>query len=113
MKYLVLAIALSVSITAVAVPKQAKSSVQNMVDKLALPADQKAKVDPITEVDAKQFKALKADTTLSDEDRKKKTSELRKDTDAKLKTVLTEDQWKQYQALKAEKKSGSDKKKKP
>jgi hypothetical protein len=109
MKYLVIPLALALSLTAIAAPKQARSSVQNLVDKLQLPTDQKAKVDPITDADAKQFQALKADTSLSDADRKKKTSELRKDTDAKLKAVLTEDQWKKYEELKAERKAGKKK----
>jgi protein CpxP len=111
MKSLVLALALSLCITAVAAPKSARSSIQNLVDKLTLTADQKAKVDPITDADAKQFQALKADTALSDEDRKTKTAALRKDTDAKLKAVLTEDQWKQYESLKAERKKNGTKKK--
>ena len=81
------------------------------MDKLQLPPDQKAKADPITDADAKQFQALKADTSLSDEDRKTKTADLRKDTDAKLKAVLTEDQWKKYQELNTERKSAGSKKK--
>jgi periplasmic protein CpxP/Spy len=111
MKYLVIALALALSLTAAAAPKAARSSVQILVDKLDLSADQKTKVDPITDADAKQFQALKADTTLSAEDRKKKTAALRKDTDAKLKAVLTEDQWKKYQELKAEHKTSGGKKK--
>jgi protein CpxP len=103
MKYLVIALALALSLTALAAPKQARSSIQNRVDKLDLSADQKAKVDPITDADAKAFQALKGDTTLSEEDRKKKTSVLRKDTDAKLKAVLTDDQWKKYEELKGQK----------
>jgi hypothetical protein len=103
MKYFVIALAFALALTAVAAPKQARSSVQNRVDKLQLPADEKAKVDPITDADAKAFQALKADTTLSEEDRKAKTSALRKDTDAKLKAILTEEQWKKYEELKAEK----------
>jgi hypothetical protein len=110
MKYFVIALALALSLTVVAAPKQARSSVQNLVDKLQLPADQKAKVDPITAADAKQFQALKADTSLSDEDRKAKTTALRKDTDEKLKAVLTDEQWKKYQELKAARKADGKKK---
>src|SRR6266852_3387406 len=114
MKYLALALTLALSLTLIAAPplvsfKTARSSIQNLVDKLTLSADQKAKVDPITDADAKQFQTLKADTTLSAEDRKSKTAVLRKDTDAKLKAVLTEDQWKKYEELKAERKTSKKK----
>lgn len=114
MKYfaLALALALSLSVAAFAAPKQARSSVQNMVDQLTLTPEQKAKVDPITDEDAKQFRALKEDSSLSDEDRKKKTAELRKNTDVKLKAVLTEEQWKKYQEIKAERKTKNSGKKK-
>jgi protein CpxP len=89
--------------------KQAQSATAKIVSQLNLPDDQKAKVDPIVDADAKQLRAIKADTTLTDDARKAKNSEVRKDTETKLKAVLTDEQWKKYQELKAAHKSAGKK----
>jgi Spy/CpxP family protein refolding chaperone len=90
-----------------------RSQIQNMVDKLNVTPEQKAKLDPILEVDAKQVRALRGDSTLSDEDRQKKTAAIRAETDTKIKPILTADQWTKLQELRAERKAqGSNKKKK-
>ena len=49
-------------------------------DQLNLTPDQKAKADPFLEEDAKKIRALRDDSSLSGEDRKKKTAEIRKGT---------------------------------
>jgi Spy/CpxP family protein refolding chaperone len=92
-----------------------RSQIQNMVDKLNVTPDQKAKLDPILDVDAKQVRALRGDSALSDEDRQKKTAAIRADTDTKIKPILTADQWTKLQELRAERKAqgkGGAKKKK-
>jgi Spy/CpxP family protein refolding chaperone len=106
--------ALIFSFTLLAAPQSGpRSQIQNMVDKLNVTPDQKAKLDPILDVDAKQVRALRGDATLSDEDRQKKTAAIRADTDTKIKPILTAEQWTKLQELRAERKAqGSTKKKK-
>jgi Spy/CpxP family protein refolding chaperone len=106
--------ALIFSFTLLAAPQSGpRSQIQNMIDKLNVTPDQKAKLDPILDVDAKQVRALRGDATLSDEDRQKKTAAIRADTDTKIKPILTAEQWTKLQELRAERKAqGSTKKKK-
>ncbi len=79
-----------------------RSQIQNMVDKLDVTADQKTKLDPILDADAKAVRALRNDSALSAEDRQKKTAAIRADTDAKIKPILTSEQWTKLQQLRAE-----------
>jgi periplasmic protein CpxP/Spy len=105
---------LSFSFALLAAPQGTpRSQIQNMVDKLNVTADQKTKLDPILDADAKQVRALRGDSTLSDEDRQKKTAAIRADTDTKIKPILTAEQWTKLEQLRAERKAqGSAKKKK-
>ena len=82
-----------------------RSQIQNMIDKLNVTPDQKVKLDPILDVDAKQVRALRSDSSLSDEDRQKKTAAMRAETDKKIKPILTADQWTKLQELRAERKA--------
>ena len=112
MKFLTSALlALALSCALCAAPQGPRSQLQNMVDKLNLTPDQKAKADPILDEDAKQVRALRGDTTLSAEDRSKKTAEIRQQSDAKLKPILTDDQWKKLLQLREERKAEGKKKK--
>jgi len=86
-------------------PSGPRSQIQNMVDKLNVTPDQKAKLDPILDEDAKQVRALRGDSALSDEDRHKKTAAIRSETDAKIKPILTPEQWTKLQELRAERKA--------
>jgi Spy/CpxP family protein refolding chaperone len=97
-------LALTLSLALSAAP-QPRSQLQNMVDKLNLTADQKVKADPILDADAKQVRALRDDTSLSPEDRSKKTAEIRAQSDVKLKPILTDEQWKKLQQLREERKT--------
>ena len=110
LKCLVLASVLSLS--TVSAQHAPKSQVQRIVDQLNLTPDQKAKADPFLEEDAKKVRALRDDASLSAEERKKKSAEIRKGTVAKLKPILTEAQWKQFEELREERqKQGKNKKK--
>jgi len=104
-KYLALAAILSIS--PVAAQHAPKSRVQRIVEQLNLTPGQKAKADPFLEEDAKKIRALRDDSSLSEEDRKKKSGEIRKGTVAKLKPILTEDQWKQFEQLREERQKQS------
>src|SRR4051812_43669171 len=98
--------ALTFTLTLLAAPQSTpRSQVQNMVDKLNVSAEQKAKLDPILEADAKQVRAMRGDSSLSDEDRQKKTAAIRAETDAKIKPILTTEQWNRLLELRAERKA--------
>ena len=107
-----LLVIMALSLPLMAAPRQAAlSQVQRMVDQLDVTADQKAKLDPLLEEDAKQIRALRDDASLSAEDRQKKRAEIRKATDAKIKPILTDEQWKKLEQLREERKAQQDKKK--
>jgi protein CpxP len=93
-----LALALS---CALAAAPQARSQMQRMVDQLDLSADQKAKVDPILDDEAKQLRAFRGDTST---EATKQKAEIRKATDEKIKPLLTGEQWKKLEQLREERK---------
>ena len=74
---------------------------QRMVDQLDLSADQKIKVDPILEDEAKQLRALRGDTSA---EATKQKAEIRRATDEKIKLLLTDEQWKKLEQLREERK---------
>jgi hypothetical protein len=91
-KWMYLTIALFGALALAATPQGTPpSQMQNIVAKLDLTPDQQAKVDPILADDAKQVRALRGDA--SPEAATKKAA-IRKATDAKIKPILTEAQWK-------------------
>lgn len=63
---------------------------------LELTDQQKEKVRPIFAEESKKIEALRKETTMTPEDRRTKYTEIREATNAKLKEVLTEAQWKKY-----------------
>ena len=84
------------------------SQVQRMVAQLDLTAEQKAKIDPILEEDAKQVRALRGDTSAEAANKK---AEIRKATDAEIKPLLTDAQWKKLEQLRADRVKQDRKKK--
>ena len=99
-------LALALSWESIAAP-QARSQMQRMVDQLDLSVDQKAKVDPILDDEAKQLRALRGDTSA---DAVKQKSEIRKARDAKIKPLLTDQQWKKLEQLREERRKQGKKK---
>ena len=88
----------------IAAPPQPRSQLQNMIEKLNVTPEQKAKLDPILDEDAKAVRALRG-ADLSDEERSKKSAAIRAETDTKIKPILTADQWKKLEQLREERKS--------
>jgi Spy/CpxP family protein refolding chaperone len=104
-----LAIALLVAAALAAAPQSAPpSQIQRMVAQLDLTAEQKSKIDPILEEDAKQVRALRGDTSPEAANKK---AEIRKATDAKIKPLLTDAQWKKLEQLRADRNQQDRKKK--
>src|SRR5947208_166940 len=98
--------------SALSAAPQPNSALQNMVAKLNVTPDQKTKLDPILDADAKAVRALRGES-LSDEERQKKTAAIRAETDTKIKPILTDEQWQKLQQLREERKTqGKDSKKK-
>jgi protein CpxP len=74
-----------------------EARVDRMAKELSLNDDQKAKLKPIFEDETTKMKALRDDTTVAREDRRTKMQDIRKETDAKVKGVLTADQFSKWQ----------------
>ena len=66
---------------------------------LELTDDQKPKVKPIVEDMQKQASELRKDTSLSQEDRRAKMKEIREAATAKLKDILTADQFAKWEKM--------------
>jgi len=96
--------AILVAFTLTAAPPQPRSQLQNMIDKVNVTSDQKVKLDPILDEDAKAVRALRT-AELSDEDRSKRTAAIRAETDKKIKPILTDEQWNKLQQLRVERKT--------
>jgi protein CpxP len=89
-----------------------QEQVDRMSTELKLTADQKTKVTAILEDQRKQRSTLR---DLSGDERREKARALAKDTEKKLKEVLTSEQWEKWQKMREEarkkgggRKSGKD-----
>lgn len=69
---------------------------QAIFDKLDLTDDQKAKVKTVMSDMRDKMTALRDDTSLSREDRQTKMKDIREAADAKLKTILTPEQYTKF-----------------
>jgi Spy/CpxP family protein refolding chaperone len=74
-------------------------SLDQLATALNLTDDQKAKVKPILEARDSKMKDLRADTSLSPEDRRAKMQSIRQETQDKMKAVLTPEQLDKYQKM--------------
>jgi Spy/CpxP family protein refolding chaperone len=72
---------------------------EKLVALLNLTDEEKPKVEPIWTEYTKQAAEIRKDTSLSREDKMAKTKSLREDTAAKLKDILTPEQFTKFQKL--------------
>lgn len=72
---------------------------QMMTRQLNLTSDQQDKIKPILEDESQQMQALRADSSLSQQDRMSKMKELREKTNSQIKPVLTSDQQTKWQQM--------------
>jgi protein CpxP len=70
--------------------------------KLNLSDDQQAKLKPILEDQRKQMEQIHNDTSLSREDQFSKMRELRQNSDTQIKSVLNEEQQKNFDKMREE-----------
>ena len=73
-------------------PPTAEQRLQRMTRQLNLSDDQQQKIKPILENESTQMQSLRADTTLSQQDRMAKMQEIRKNTSEQVKPILNTDQ---------------------
>ncbi|MFN0120402.1 MAG: Spy/CpxP family protein refolding chaperone [Blastocatellia bacterium] len=72
--------------------KQQPGGIPPLFLKLDLTEEQKGKLTPIFANQAKEIKALKDNTTLSEADRETKTKEIRRNANKEVMAILTADQ---------------------
>lgn len=73
-------------------------TLEQLTKLLALTDEQKTNVDVVLQDQKKKLAELRQDTSLSTEDRRAKSKELRDATTAKMKEILTPEQFAKYQA---------------
>ncbi len=75
---------------------------QQISEELKLTDEQKEKLKPVLQEQAKKARELRADKDLSKEDRQAKVKELREGMNTKLKAILTPEQLEQWKKLRSE-----------
>jgi Spy/CpxP family protein refolding chaperone len=76
--------------------------IKHLSKKLNLTDDQQAKLKPILEDQRKQMDTIHSDSSLSREDRFSKMQALRQSSDAQIKSVLNDEQQKNFDKMRAE-----------
>lgn len=77
-------------------PPSADQRLQRMTQQLDLTSDQQEKIKPILENESTQMQGLRADSSLSQEDRMAKMKQIRETTTSQINPILTADQQKKY-----------------
>jgi len=80
-------------------PRGGAGRMQAMLDKLNLTDDQKPKVKAVMDDQREKMMALRDDSSLSQEDRRAKFKAISDATDAKLKEILTADQYTKWEEM--------------
>ena len=76
--------------------------IKHLSKKLNLTDDQQAKLKPVLEDQRKQMEQIHGDSSLSRQDRFSKMQALRQSSDTQIKSVLTEEQQKTFDKMRAE-----------
>ncbi len=76
-----------------------EQQMERLSTQLNLTDEQKPKVKAVLEEEHKKMQELRSDTSLDRDARREKMQTIRKDTTAKMKGVLTEDQFKKYEEM--------------
>jgi len=74
-------------------------TIEQLTTNLDLTADEVPKVTAVLDDQKKQMADLRADTTMSQDDRRTKMTAIRTDVMAKMKDILTPDQFTKYQKM--------------
>ena len=76
-----------------------RPNMEKIAAELGLSDDQKAKLKTVTTNQQAKVRALREDTTLSQEDKRAKLKEIRADTQTQIKEILTEEQFAKWQTI--------------
>jgi len=88
-----------------------EQQMERYTDQLTLTDEQKPKVKTVLEAQQKKMQELRNDSNLDQDARREKMQTIRKDTDTKMKGILTEEQFKKYQEMNQRRgKKGGDRK---
>ena len=77
-------------------PPTVEQRLQRMTQQLDLNEDQQQKIKPILESQSTQMESLRADTSLSQEDRMAKMKQIHESTASQINPILNADQQKKY-----------------
>src|ERR1041385_4408621 len=77
-------------------PPGVQQRVERMATELKLTDDQKTKLTALLEDEAKKMRELRSDASLSKEDRGEKFRAMRAENDAKIKQILTPEQYEKW-----------------
>ncbi len=80
-------------------PPTAEQRLQRMSQMLNLTEAQQTQIKPILENESTQMQALRADTSLSQDDRRAKMMEIRQASATQIKPILNADQQKQFDEM--------------
>lgn len=83
-----------------------KERLDKMAEDLKLTADQKTKVEAAMKEQGEKMRALREDTSLSDEQRREKFRSMRDEMDKKMKDILTAEQFEKWQKLREQSRPG-------
>ena len=78
---------------------------KHLEKKLGLSADQVAQIKPVLEDRAQKMQALRADTSLSQQDRRAKAHEIMQDSKTRIEAVLNDTQKQQFEQMLQERRS--------
>lgn len=103
---LILAVSFSLIVSLVALPSpaaaqapEAAKKLEALAKQLNLTPEQKTKLLPILEAEAPKLKAIKADTTMPPMQKLEKIRAIHQEADPKVKAILTEAQYQQWQTI--------------
>lgn len=82
-----------------------QKQLKHLTKKLSLSADQQAQILPILTERQQQMQSLRADTSLSQPDRRAKARAMSQDNQSKLEAVLNDQQKQQFEQMLAERKA--------
>ena len=80
-------------------PMTPDQRLEMMTKQLNLTADQQAKIKPLLESESQQMQTLRADTSLSREDRMSKMTQIRQGTNDQIKSSLNPDQQQKFEQM--------------
>lgn len=86
--------------------KHAAQNTKQILEKLNLTDEQKEKIKPLLKDQAEQMKTMNQDSSLSRADKRSKRKEIQEATNTKLKAIMSEDQFTQWEKLTSEARGG-------